>query len=571
MIRHYKKENEEDEYKRNDDLFIPYRTEENMRMKFQKKSIVASLLVSAALLGLAGCSSSDSASKADNAKQDNVLTVAWPRDVAEMNPHVYNPSQMFAQTMVYEPLVGYGEDGKLVPMLAKSWDISKDGKTYIFHLRSNAQFSDGSKLDAEVVKRNFDEVLRQTKENGTHSWLTVLTKIKAVDVVDDATVKMTLSAPYYATLQELAVARPVRILGDAGFPSDDDTSKGVKEAVGTGPWVLKEYKADDYATFERNEHYWGIKPDVKEIKVKVIPDAETSAMALEKGDIDLIIGEGAVSTETFKELQKDDTLETQISEPYATRQLIMNTTRDTLSDVRVREALAMSFDKATMVDSVTAGMEETADHVLSTNMPYTQDVKAQDVAYDPKKAATLLDEAGWKLNASGTAREKDGKPLEIEMMYVSADTIQKTMAETMQSEWAAIGVKVNLVSEELANQVKRFKGDDFDINLFSNYGTPYDPHAFVNVVASEGFGYHVTMASYDKQQQLNKEIKGVLTSTDEKKRQAMYTDILTQIQQQYSIVPISHINKIAVYQDDVTGLHFAPNRDEHSFTDIKLK
>ncbi|WP_255512437.1 ABC transporter substrate-binding protein, partial [Kurthia sp. Dielmo] len=147
-------------------------------MKFQKKSIVASLLVSAVLLGLVGCSSSDSASKADNAKQDNVLTVAWPRDVAEMNPHVYNPSQMFAQTMVYEPLVGYGEDGKLVPMLAKSWDVSKDGKTYIFHLRSNAQFSDGSKLDAEVVKRNFDEVLRQTKENGTHSWLTVLTKIK---------------------------------------------------------------------------------------------------------------------------------------------------------------------------------------------------------------------------------------------------------------------------------------------------------------------------------------------------------------------------------------------------------
>lgn len=539
-------------------------------MKFQKKSIVASLMLSAAIVGLAGCSTSDSSSKAESEQQD-VLTVAWPRDVAEMNPHVYNPSQMFAQTMVYEPLVGYGEDGKLVPMLAKSWDISKDGKTYTFHLRSDAKFSDGSELTADVVKRNFDEVLRQTTENGTHAWLTVLTKIKTVNVVDDATLKMTLTEPYYATLQELAVARPVRILGDAGFPKDDDTSKGVKEAVGTGPWVLKDYKADDYAIYERNEHYWGTKPDVKEIKVKVIPDAETTAMALEKGDIDLIIGEGAVSTETFKELEKDDNLETQISEPYATRQLVMNTTRETLSDVRVREALAMSFDKATMVDSVTAGMEETADHVLATNMPYTKDVAAQKAAYDPKKAATLLDEAGWKLNASGTAREKDGKPLEIEMMYVSADTIQKTMAEAMQSEWAAIGIKVNLVSEELANQVKRFKGDDFDINLFSNYGTPYDPHTFVNIVASEGFGYHTTMASYDKQQALNKEIKHALTSTDEKKRQALYTDILTQIQEQYSIVPISYINKIAVYQHDVEGLQFAPNRDEHSFTGIKLK
>lgn len=538
-------------------------------MKFQRKSIIANLMLSVAIIGLAGCSSSDSSTKAEN--EQDVLTIAWPRDVAEMNPHVYNPSQMFAQTMVYEPLVGYGENGKLVPMLAKSWDISKDGKTYTFHLRSDAKFSDGSQLTADVVKRNFDEVLRQTTENGTHSWLTVLTKIKAVKVVDDATVEMTLNEPYYAALQELAVARPVRILGDAGFPKGDDTSQGVKEAVGTGLWVLKQHKTDDYAIYERNEHYWGTKPDVKEIKVKVIPDAETAAMALEKGDIDLIIGEGAVSTETFKELEKDDKLETQISEPYATRQLVMNTTRKTLSDIRVRQALAMSFDKAAMVEGVTASMEETADHVLATNMPYTKNVAAQHVIYDPQKAAALLDEAGWKLNASGTAREKDGKKLEIEMMYAATDTIQKTMAETMQSEWAALGINVNLVSEELANQVKRFKGDDFDINLFSNYGTPYDPHTFVNIVASKGFGYHTTMASYDKQQALNKEIKRVLASTDEKKRQALYSDILTQIQAQYSIIPISYINKMAVYQQDVEGFQFAPNRDEHSFTGIELK
>lgn len=540
-------------------------------MKMKKKSIIASLMISATILGLVGCSNDDASKKSEQVKQDNVLTVAWPRDVAEMNPHIYNPSQMFAQTMVYEPLVGYGENGELVPKLAESWKISEDGKTYTFKLRKDVKFSDGSALNAEVVKRNFDEVLRQTKENGTHAWLTVLTKITDVKVVDEQTLQMKISEPYYATLQELAVARPVRILGDAGFPKDDDTSKGVKEAVGTGPWVLKEYKADNYAIFERNDNYWGELPKVKEIKVKVIPDAETSALALEKGDVDLIIGEGALSTDTFKELEKDKNLETQISEPYATRQLVMNTTRNTLSDVRVRQALSMSFDKEAMVESVTAGIEEKADNILSTNMPYTADVKAQDASYDPDKAAKLLDEAGWKLKDGSTVREKDGKPLEIEMMYNSAETIQKTMSETMQSEWAAIGVKVNLVSEELANQVKRFKADEFDINLFSNYGTPYDPHTFVNIIASEGFGYNTTMASYDKKDELVKEIHKVLTSTDEKKRQAMYTDILTTVQNQYSIVPISYIDKIAVYQNNVEGLEFAPNRDEHSFNEIELK
>jgi nickel transport system substrate-binding protein len=540
-------------------------------MKVRKNGLLISLMLSAAVAGLAGCSSSDSENKEQQAKADDVLTVAWPRDVAEMNPHVYNPSQMFAQTMVYEPLIGYGENGKLEPKLAESWDISEDGKTYTFHLRKDVKFSDGSVFNAEVVKRNFDEVLRQTKENGTHSWLTVLTKIKDVTVEDEQTVKMTLTEPYYAMLQELAVARPVRVLGDAGFPEGDDTSKGVKEAVGTGPWMLKEYKADDYAIFSRNDNYWGELPKVKEVKVKVIPDAETSALALEKGDIDLIIGEGALSTDTFKELEKDEALETQISEPYATRQLVMNTTRDTLSDIRVREALTMAFDKANMVETITAGTEEKADHILSTNMPYTANIKPQEVAYDQEKAAKLLDEAGWKLKDGATVREKDGKPLEIELMYNAAETIQKTMAETLQSEWATIGVQVNLVSEELANQIKRFKGDDFDINFFSNYGTPYDPHTFVNIVASKGFGYSTTIASYDKKAQLEKDIHGVLTSTDEEKRQDMYTAILTTLQDQYSIVPISYINKVAVYQDNVEGLEFAPNRDEHSFNDIELK
>ncbi len=82
-----------------------------------------------------------------------MLTIAWPRDVGEMNPHVYNPSQLFAQSMVYEPLVSYQAGGKIKPSLAKSWEISEDGKVYTFHLREGVKFSDGTDFNAEIVKR----------------------------------------------------------------------------------------------------------------------------------------------------------------------------------------------------------------------------------------------------------------------------------------------------------------------------------------------------------------------------------------------------------------------------------
>ena len=99
---------------------------------------------------LAGCTTSGNSTEKTH---ENLVTMAWPRDIGEMNPHVYNPSQLFAQSMVYEPLVTYEAGGKLKPHLAESWDISSDGKVYTFHLRKNVTFSDGTKFDAKIVKK----------------------------------------------------------------------------------------------------------------------------------------------------------------------------------------------------------------------------------------------------------------------------------------------------------------------------------------------------------------------------------------------------------------------------------
>ncbi|KAA9013243.1 nickel ABC transporter substrate-binding protein [Niallia endozanthoxylica] len=523
------------------------------------------LILSTLLLGCTDASKDDSTSKAVH---DNMLTIAWPRDVGEMNPHVYNPSQLFAQSMVYEPLVSYGDGGELKPHLAESWEISTDGKEYTFHLRQDVKFSDGTSFNAEIVKKNFDTVLNHME---LHGWLGFLSKIQSTEVIDEYTFKMTLTEAYYPTIQELAVVRPVRFLGEAGFPEDGDTSKGVVESVGTGPWILEEHKADEYAIFKRNENYWGELPEVEKIQVKVVPDAETRVLAFEKGELDLIYGEGVISLDAFKQLESTDKYETSISEPVATRQLVMNTNKEQLSDERVRQALHYGFNKEAMVKGITSGFEEAAEFILPTNLPYTSDIDVKSIDYDVKKAEALLDEAGWKLPKGKTIREKDGQPLEIEMMYDSAESIQKTMAETLQSEWAAIGVKLNIVGVELAVQVQRFKENKFDINFFSNYGAPYDPHTFINIVAKEGFGFNEAISAYPNKAEILQQIARIPQTTDEMERQQLYTSVLTSLQDQGAIVPISYIKKIAIYQKDVTTFNFAANRDENPFTGISIK
>ncbi|MEH6965739.1 nickel ABC transporter substrate-binding protein [Priestia megaterium] len=523
------------------------------------------LILSTLLVGCSNANNEESTSK-DN--HDNMLTIAWPRDVGEMNPHVYNPSQLFAQSMVYEPLVSYQAGGKIKPNLAKSWEISEDGKVYMFHLREGVKFSDGTDFNAEIVKKNFDTILNNKE---LHSWLGFITKIAQTEVVDKNTFKLTLTEPYYPTIQELAVVRPVRFLGEAGFPKDGDTSKGIVKPVGTGPWILEKYKADEYAIYKRNENYWGEIPKVEKIKVKVIPDAETRVLAFEKGDLDMIYGEGVVSLDTFKQLKSTGKYETRVSEPIATRQLVMNTKTEQLSDERVRQALHYGFNKEALVKGVTSGLEEKADHILPTNLPYTKDVDVKLVKYNVEKAKALLDKAGWKLPKGKTVREKDGKLLEIDLMYDSAESIQKAMAETLQSEWAAIGVKLNIEGVELPDQVQRFKDNKFDINFYSNFGAPYDPHTFLNIVSSKGYGFNEAISAYPNKDKLIKQMAKVPQTTNEKERQQLYSSILKSIQDQGAIIPISYMKKTAIYQKNVTNFNFPANRDENPFTGISIK
>jgi nickel transport system substrate-binding protein len=517
---------------------------------------------------LVGCSNANNEESTSKGNHDNMLTIAWPRDVGEMNPHVYNPSQLFAQSMVYEPLVSYQAGGKIKPNLAKSWEISEDGKVYTFHLREGVKFSDGTDFNAEIVKKNFDTILNNKE---LHSWLGFITKIAQTEVVDKNTFKLTLTEPYYPTIQELAVVRPVRFLGEAGFPKDGDTSKGIVKPVGTGPWILEKYKADEYAIYKRNENYWGEIPKVEKIKVKVIPDAETRVLAFEKGDLDMIYGEGVVSLDTFKQLKSTGKYETRVSEPIATRQLVMNTKTEQLSDERVRQALHYGFNKEALVKGVTSGLEEKADHILPANLPYTKDVDVKLVKYNVEKAMALLDKAGWKLPKGKTVREKDRKLLEIDLMYDSAESIQKAMAETLQSEWAAIGVKLNIEGVELPDQVQRFKDNKFDINFYSNFGAPYDPHTFLNIVASEGYGFNEAISAYPNKDELIKQMAKVPQTTDEKERQQLYSSILKSIQDQGAIIPISYMKKTAIYQKNVTNFNFPANRDENPFTGISIK
>jgi len=535
-------------------------------------SIILILLIS---IVMAGCQSNNNTSPEatkesatqEKANTEKTLTISWPKDIGPLNPHQYTPNEFFAQGMYYEPLIGYGEGGKLVPKLAESWDISEDGKVYTFHLRKNVKFTDGSDFDANVVQKNFDTILAN---KDMHSWLGVISQIEKTKVIDANTFAVTLKNRYYPALQEFAVVRPLRFLGAAGFPDDGNTAESIKSPITTGPWVLSEYQKDKVAVFTRNDNYWGTKPKINKLIVKVIPDGEARVLALEKGDIDLIYGEGVISLDSFVALRDSGKFETSISDAVASRALIVNTAKGPFADLNVRLALQHAVNKTALVDGVTNGVEKVADTIISSNFPYAN-VGLKPYDYNVETAKSLLDAAGWKLPEGKDVREKDGKKLEIEMVYMGPDQVEQPMAAAIQSDLKQVGINLKLTGLERELRNKRMETADFDLLFWGTYGAPYDPHNFVSTNYEPGYGIFESQQGLSMKDELHQQMKDVLLTTDETERQKLYTSIFTTLHEQAVYLPISYLTNIAVYPNYVKDLKFPAHRDETPFDTLDIQ
>lgn len=490
---------------------------------------------------------------------EKTLVYSWSCNVGELNPHLYSPNQMFAQAMVYEPLVLYEQDGGLRPWLAQKWEISTDGKRYLFYLRKDVAFSDGAPFDAYAVKKNFDTVL---KNLARHTWLELLNQIESVEIIDSLTVSITLKNAYYPFLQELSLVRPVRFLSPNAFPDDGNTSKGIKKAVGTGPWILDDIKKGEYDVFVRNENYWGEMPYFEKIIIKVIPDPDMRTIAFETGAIDLIYGTGGhsggqISLESYMQLQKSGRYVAAMQSLPITRMVAINTNRGVTRDLSVRRAILHAVNKDKLLKGIFLGLERRADFIFDPSLPYCN-LKLEPYQYRLETAHELLESSGWKMVKNKKYREKNGEVLETDFCYIGKDAMEKAVAEFIQAELKKIGIKVNLLGEEDDSFYNRQKTGAFGMIFNDTWGAPYDPHSFVSSMRAPSHADYQAQRGLAMKDEIDRKITDVLLSTDEEERKKWYTFVLGTLHEQAVYMPISTTTKIAVHNSTLTGIEFRP-------------
>ncbi len=508
----------------------------------------------------AGAENSAAASETGSSEAKEELVFVNYRDIRDLNPHLY-AGEMYAQEMLYETLVNITADG-YEGCLAESWDISDDGKTYTFHIRDGVKFSDGEVCDANAIKANFDAII---ENKDRHTWLEMMNLLVGVSAPDDKTFVIELSEPYYPLLTELGVTRPFAMISPKAM-KDGSTKDGVNAYIGTGPYVLTDFVTDEYAVFEANENYWGEQPKIKKITVKVIPDNQTRILALEKGEIDMIFGKNMIDADAINQYTGNDKFTVSLSDPTSTRQIVLNTTRDVLADKEVRQALQHATNKQTISEGIFYGLEQPADTLFAKTVPYC-DIDLEPYAYDVELAQSMLDEAGWVVG-SDKIREKDGQKLNIDLLYNSDSVTEKAIAEYLQSEYQKIGIALNIHGEEEQSYRDNMKAGNFDMVFNICWGTPYDPQSSLAAMRAPVYGDYAAQLGLEDKADIDQAITDILVSTDETKRQELYTFVLTRLHEDAVYIPLTYECNKAIYRSDLQGFHFTQTQYEVPFADF---
>ncbi|QOR36161.1 ABC transporter substrate-binding protein [Clostridium sp. 'deep sea'] len=467
----------------------------------------------------------------------------------------------------YDTLVIY-EDGKIKPGLAKSWEIQ--GNDITFKLRDNVKFSDGEEFNANVVKLNFENIPKLLGERYLGAYGKVLTLLKEVEVVDNLTVKLRFTKPYYGLLYDLTMLRPMAMMSPNAFTKEGCSPKLLSSTMGTGPYMLQSFEENISYTFVKNPYYWGEQPDVEKFTIKVIPDNEAKALALRLGEVDIIIGDDKTSYNSFVDFREQPNFETKISNAdIKTRYFILNSETEYFRDIRVRQAVSLAIDKSKICTYILNNIEEQTDNFLSKKLPYC------NVDLEPKKlninlAKKLLTEANWVDKDGDGIREQNGKKLAIKIVHRSGMGAEEDMVLAVANSLHEIGFEVKTEGLEMLTWYTSLAKGNFDIGYNETYGFPYDPYTTINNLGSNSAD-PATMRIMASSKNIDNMLKELLSCTNKDRITEIYNIVLKDIYDNYTSVPISFMKQLAIYNDKISDYVFFGQPFYIDIAGVKLK
>jgi ABC-type transport system substrate-binding protein len=519
----------------------------------KKLLVVLIVLLVAAGLGFA----------AGTPKSGGVLVFGRSGDSVGLDPGRETDGESFyVADNVYETLAQFKPGtSEIVPGLAKSWDVSADGLSYTFHLRTGVKFHDGTDFNAEAVvfslARQFKKDHPFYQYGPWQYWggMDMDNIIDDVVAVDDSTVKITLKKKEAPFIANLAMNFAAIVSPTAAEKYGKDFSSN---PVGTGPFQFVSWTKDDNIVLERFDGYWGQKSYLDRVILKVIPDATARYLALKKGEVDLIDFPNPADIPAIK---SDAGLQVIQQSGLNVGYLALNTSKKPFDNKLVRQAISYSINKKEIIDAVYGSQGQAAKNPIPPNM-WSYNNKIEDYGYNPTKAKALLKQAGY---ASGFSTTLWAMP--VSRPY---NPNGKKVAEIMQAQLAKVGIKVEIVSYEWGTYLDKTAHGEHDMALLGWTGDNGDPDNFLwvllSIPATEIPAQNIAFWKNTKFNDLLLQAKG---TADIAKRTALYQQAQVIFHDEAPWVPIAHSLVVEPMKKTVQGFKLYPT-GKRFFGDVWL-
>lgn len=383
---------------------------------------------------------------------------------------------------IYEALVKldvlHAPKYEYVPELAESWDISEDKKTYTFHLRKGVKWQDGTPFTAQDCVATFDKIQDpQSKSAHVRALLEELTSYKAPD---DFTFVMVWKKPYAFTLNSLEgmMIQPAsRIKKLTAKQYNEAATNPLNRApMGTGPFKFVTWENNNKIVIERNPDYWGPKPMLDRVTVRVVPNATVRLQLAERGEVDITT---KITSDQWRKLDSSDLQKDWNRSKFAPNQygwIGWNQERPMFADKRVRRALTLLVDRPGIIEKLMYGLPVPTECTFYWDSPQC-DPNLKPLPYDPPAAMKLLDEAGWKDTNNDGVRDKNGQPFRFVLMLPTASEEAARWAAKVKDDMARAGVTMDIQRVEWSAFSQRLREHSFDAcHLLWANSSPYqDP------------------------------------------------------------------------------------------------
>ncbi len=344
-------------------------------------------------------------------------------------------------SLISDGLVAYDAQGHYVPMVARAWELAADGKTLTFHLRPGVLWHDGQPVTSRDVAYTVGKVRDPATQS--KSWVSSFANLASLETPDDLTLVVHFTATYADALEPWRVP----LVPEHVASKDGDFLAGAfaHHPIGCGPYRFLQYDPGQSLVLEAFDKYWGGRPGMNRIVVKIVSAERTGYESLLLGDLDLL----AITPDLWKE---------SLGAPSAARMKRFvyyrlsawradwnqSTSIPYFQDKRVRRALLLALDRQRFADTVAAGLARPGVSSYPPESPWA-DPSIKAIPYDPAESARLLDEAGWVRPAKSGVRTKNGKPFHFTLIYpAGSQELTDRIAAWMQQSLAEVGVGVTV-------------------------------------------------------------------------------------------------------------------------------